>query len=68
MTHFRFLKDKMIRRSLALHEYDYFVVVELTFTFALQKVQYEQYLEENFTQWQKRLKDIRDNEKSKVLF
>ncbi|XDV37280.1 hypothetical protein PO909_006905 [Leuciscus waleckii] len=29
------------------------------------RVQYEQYLEENFTQWQKRLKDIRVSEKSK---
>ncbi|KAK7138005.1 hypothetical protein R3I94_013594 [Phoxinus phoxinus] len=29
------------------------------------RVQYEQYLEENFTQWQKRLKDIRVTEKSK---
>ncbi|XP_077104154.1 uncharacterized protein LOC143757051 [Siphateles boraxobius] len=29
------------------------------------RVQYEQYLEENFTQWEKRLKDIRVPEKSK---
>jgi len=35
MIHFCFLKDKMIHCSL-LHVYDYFVVVELTFTFALQ--------------------------------
>ncbi|XP_051715972.1 protein starmaker isoform X2 [Ctenopharyngodon idella] len=30
------------------------------------RVQYEQYLEESFPQWQKRLKDIRAAEKSKV--
>ncbi|XP_067312457.1 uncharacterized protein [Pseudorasbora parva] len=29
------------------------------------RVQYEQYLEENFPQWQKRLKDLRVSEKSK---